>query len=79
MGIVFILIEVLPCPGAAKSDGFALVEENEWDRNQQNRDEPEKTGGPFIVQLLVHLGGEQGKPAPTTLRTNITPASAEAE
>lgn len=61
MGTILIRVKVLARPRTAQPNGTTLVEEDEGNRYEQNGNEAQQTGCPLIVELLVHLRGEQGE------------------
>lgn len=61
MRVIFILIEMLSGPRTPQPNRTTHVEEDKWDRHEQNSEETEQTGRPLPSQSIVHLGSEQGE------------------
>ena len=73
MRVILVLVKVLSCPWTSQPNALALVEEDEGNGDQQNRDKAKQTGGPFVVQLLVHLGRKQRETRPDDIANQNHP------
>ncbi len=56
---MLILVEMLSRPRTPQPDNLASVEEDEWDRHQQDSDVSQQGRSPLVVQLLIRLSGKQ--------------------